>query len=149
MALDTKKAQNAHHRERQSRTHTATPKHKKSPGFQGTPGQVCGRGSKIRTHGTRFWSGCGKSMSKHTAASFPHGCAVCVSKTHAPKSFDDLLMIFRILRPETRRFCNCNSKLFRRKPPLPCNSNIEIKPCQATVSASKFAPPNKEIALNR
>ncbi len=149
MTPDTKKAQNTRHRERLHKPHPTTQKHEKIPEFQGIPGFICGRGRRIRTLGTRFWSGCGKSMSKHTAASFPHGCAVCVSKTHAPKSFDDLLMIFRILRPETRRFCNCNSKLFRRKPPLPCNSNIEIKPCQATVSASKFAPPNKEIALNR
>ncbi|WP_207710193.1 hypothetical protein, partial [Neglectibacter sp. X4] len=33
----------------------AAPKHKKSPEFQGIPGQVCGRGRRIRTLGTRFW----------------------------------------------------------------------------------------------
>ena len=40
-----------------------------------------------------FWSGCGKSMGGHIAASFPHGWAVCASKRYASKDFDDLLMI--------------------------------------------------------
>ncbi|NBI19033.1 hypothetical protein, partial [Neglectibacter sp. 59] len=31
------------------------PKTRKSPEFQGIPGQVCGRGRRARTLGTRFW----------------------------------------------------------------------------------------------
>ena len=46
----------------------------------------------------------GKRLSGHTTASFPRGCAVCVSRTHAPKSFDDLLMILDFLSPQKGLF---------------------------------------------
>ena len=80
MTPDAKKTQNARHRERHYEPHPTTPKHEKSPEFLGIPGfvrlaggNIFGRGRRIRTLGTQFWSGCGKDMSGHITASFPHG----------------------------------------------------------------------------
>ena len=107
----------AKHTQRRAAIQTAShhPKHEKIPEFQGIPGFICGRGRRIRTLGTRFWSGCGKSMNGHTTACFPRGCAVCVFKTQSPKSFDDLLMILEILRPESEQFPTAQHGILERQ----------------------------------
>ena len=40
---------------------------------------------------------------------------VCVSETHAPKSFDDLLMILEILRPKSEQFPTVQHGILERQ----------------------------------
>jgi len=54
-------------------------------------------------------------MNGHTTACFPRGCTVCVSETHAPKSFDDLLMILEILRPKSEQFPTVQHGILERQ----------------------------------